>query len=106
MPQYDGVPVNQRVAIHLDAMRGSFLDDKPTPDQERLLTHLDSISRKPTAVRDMLNNYAALVANEESENQADIFSQLGESGRLTRESLFDRLFGPAQPQAQQGGLFG
>jgi len=105
MPQYDGVPVSQRAEEYIDATRNSFFEDKMTPDQERILTHLDTISRKPTAVRDFLNTYAQIVAGGESTRQTDAFSELGVGGRLDRGSLFTRLFGPPPETSQQAGLF-
>jgi HK97 family phage portal protein len=105
-PRLDGIPAAQRVNAYLDAVRNSFLDDKPTPDQERILVHLDTISRKPTAVRDLLTDYADLVERQADPAQGDLFAAAPDQApsRLTRESLLSRLFGPPV-LATQGSLF-
>jgi hypothetical protein len=102
-PKYAGIAAKDVVRHHIDAERHSFHEDKMTPDQERLLAHLDSISRKPTAVRDFLNKYSSLVDSQPSPEQGGLFG--GE--RMTRAQLLDTLLGSSEPAyaESQGSMF-
>jgi hypothetical protein len=66
-----GIPSSQWVGKYLD--QGSLFGRELTPDQERLLVYIDSISRKPTAVKDMFNTWAKLVDSAPDPNQIDMF---------------------------------
>jgi phage portal protein BeeE len=83
--------------------QGSLFDRELTPDQERLLVHIDQIARRPTAVRDLLARYADLVEESTPTGQGDMF---GGSTRMTRQELLDRLLGGAvASEPSQGSLF-
>lgn len=81
-----GTPANRLVAKYLGqtSMFGRELND----EQERLLVHIDSISRSPTKMRSFLQKYARIVENEPQPGQSSLF---GDAGNLTRAQLFDAL---------------
>lgn len=82
-----GTPASQLVRKYLDqsSMFGRELND----EQERMLVHIDSISRSPTKVRSFLERYARIVENEPQPGQSGLF---GEATNLTRAQLLDALF--------------
>jgi len=96
-------PAHQVVAKYLG--QSSMFDRELNADQERLLVHLDTIARKPTEVRGLLQRYARIVEGQPQPGQASLF---GDSGRLTRAELYDQLLGgsTAPPVDQQAGMFG
>lgn len=96
-------PANQVVAKYLG--QSSMFDRELNADQERLLVHLDTIARKPTEVRSLLQRYARLVEAQPQPGQASLF---GDTGRLTRAELYDQLLGGSTvpPVDQQAGMFG
>lgn len=79
-------PANKVVAKYLG--QTSMFDRELTPTQERLLVHVDSISNRPTAVRDFLNRYARIVEDQPAPGQHGMF---GEMMSLTKDQLIDRL---------------
>ncbi len=83
--------------------QSSMFDRDLTPDQERLLRHVDTISRKPTAVRDFLNRYAQFVEGAPPPGQASMF---GSGDRPNRAQLYDYLLGGASTGPSQAGMFG
>lgn len=83
--------------------QSSMFDRDLNPQQERLLRHMDSISKKPTAVRDFLRRYADIVEGQPQPGQASLF---GDLGRLTREQLYDYLITGGGPgSSEQAGMF-
>lgn len=95
-----GTPASQLVAKYLD--QSSMFDRELTPQQERLLVHLDKIARKPTEVRALLDRYAKIVEDQPPPGQASLF---GEAGNLTRAELYDLLLGDTPMPAAQAGMF-
>lgn len=77
-----------------------------TPNQEVLLKHFDSISRKPAEIKDFFSRYARLVESAPTIGQADLF---GPSHAMTRGELIHALVSGGQntqAQAQQqAGMF-
>lgn len=92
---------DQIVRKYLD--QSSMFDRELTPQQERLLVHIDSISRKPTAVRDMFNKYADIVESSPMPGQSSLF---GDMGRMTKDQLIDAIVGSSAPTQSQGFMFG
>ena len=94
-------PANRLIDKYLNQQQ--MFDRELTPDQEILLRHIDSISRKPTAVRDMFNQWAALVDSQPPPRQASLFG----GGGMTRRDLINALVGGTGSGSQpvQGGLF-
>lgn len=73
-----------------------------TPNQEVLLKHFDSISRKPAEIKDFFSRYAQLVERAPAVGQGDLF---GAAQALSRSELIASLVGNAQRavgQAQAG----
>lgn len=95
-----GTPANQLVSKYLS--QASMFGRDLNPQQERLLVHLDQISRKPTAVRDLLTRYSQIVEGQPQPGQAGMFG----NDRMTRAQLYDALFAGSAPAQTQGGLFG
>jgi hypothetical protein len=93
-------PANQVVHKYLN--QGQMFDRELDHNQERLLVHLDKISRRPAEVRSFLARYADIVERQPPPGQADLF---GGGGRMTRAQLLDALLGPAEPATRQEGLF-
>jgi hypothetical protein len=93
-------PMRQVVDKYLS--QSSLFDRELSPTQERLLRHVDDISRKPTAVRDFLNRWADLVERQPPPGQGDLFG----GGRMTKDELLDALIGNTAPATSQGDLFG
>lgn len=95
-------PANQVVAKYLG--QSSMFDRELNYDQERILVHIDKISRKPTEVKGFLERYARLVESAPQPGQHNLF---GDGGHLTRAQLLDQLLGDAAlPEIQtQQGLF-
>jgi hypothetical protein len=96
-------PANQVVAKYLG--QSSMFDRELNADQERLLVHLDTIARKPTEVRSLLQRYARIVEGQPQPGQASLF---GDTGRLTRAELYDQLLGGSTVPIgdAQVGMFG
>jgi hypothetical protein len=93
-------PANQWVSKYLG--QSSMFERELSPQQERLLRHVDSISRKPTAVRDMLNRWAKLVEDQPPPGQTSLFG----GDRLTRDRLIDLLTGDdGGGEARTRGMF-
>lgn len=103
-------PADKVVRKYLD--QTTMFDRELSPQQERILVHLDSISRRPTAVRDFLSRYAGIVEGQPPPGQVSLF---GDAGKLTRDQLLDTLIGTpggsagpgmfGQPQPTQPGMF-
>jgi len=95
-------PAHQVVAKYLG--QSSMFDRELNADQERLLVHLDTIARKPTEVRSLLQRYARIVEGQPQPGQSSLF---GDSGRLTRAELYDQLLGGTKmPEVDtQAGMF-
>lgn len=77
-----------------------------TPNQEVLLKHFDSISRKPSEIKDFFSRYAQLVERAPAVGQTDLF---GPTHAMTRGELIHALVSGghntvAQAQ-QQAGMF-
>lgn len=98
----ENTPSNKVVAKYLG--QSQMFDRELTPDQEKLLVHIDKISRKPTAVRDLLNRYAQIVENQPQPGQSSLF---GDIAGLTKSELIDLLIsGDAAPgEATTGSMF-
>jgi hypothetical protein len=93
-------PANQWVSKYLN--QTSMFERELSPQQERLLRHVDSISRKPTAVRDMLNRWAKLVEDQPPPGQTSLFG----GDPLTRDRLIDLLTGDdGGGEARTRGMF-
>jgi SPP1 gp7 family putative phage head morphogenesis protein len=74
-----------------------------TPNQEVLLKHFDSISRKPAEIKDFFSRYAQLVEHSPAVGQSDLF---GPSHALSRSELIAQLVGRVSAPAQaQIGMF-
>lgn len=82
----ENTPANRVIEKYLN--QGSLFDRELDPVQERLLQHVDSIARRPTAVRDFLNRWADTVERQPPPGQSSLF---GDSGGFTREQLIDYL---------------
>jgi 2'-5' RNA ligase len=83
--------------------QSSMFDRELNPQQERLLRHVDSISKKPTAVRDFLRRYADIVEGQPPPGQGSLF---GDIGKLTRDQLYDYLISGGGPgSTAQAGMF-
>lgn len=95
-----GTPANQLVAKYLG--QSTMFGRELNHEQERLLVHIDSISRKPTAMRDFMAKYARLVEQSPQPGQSSLF---GASDRLSRSDMWDQLLGPAAPVQAQAGMF-
>jgi 2'-5' RNA ligase len=93
-------PANQLVSKYLN--QSQMFDRELTPDQERLLTHIDTISRRPSAVRDMFNNWARIVENQPPPGQSSLF---GDAGGLTKSQLIDALIRGDTGGSSQAGMF-
>lgn len=93
-------PANRLIDKYLG--QSQLFDRELTPDQEVLLRHIDNISRKPTAVRDMFNQWADLVDKQPPPGQSSLFGD----EPMTRRQLIDLLVsGGGGGSASQGGLF-
>jgi 2'-5' RNA ligase len=93
-------PANQLVSKYLG--QSQMFDRELTPDQEVLLRHIDTISRRPSAVRDMFNNWAQIVENQPPPGQSSLF---GEAGGMTRRELIDALIRGDTGGSSQAGMF-
>lgn len=92
-------PANRLIDKYLG--QSQMFDRELSPDQEVLLRHIDTISRKPTAVRDMFNRWSSLVENQPPPGQASMFG----GGGMTKRELIDALIGGESGGTTQGGLF-
>lgn len=93
-------PANRLIDKYLG--QSQMFDRELTPDQEVLLRHIDSISRKPNAVRDLFNRWADLVENQPPPGQSSLFGD----DPLTKRGLIDLLVGGnASNEPAQQGLF-
>lgn len=74
-----------------------------SPVQETLLKHFDSISRRPTEVKDFWQRYAKLVEHAPQPGQGNLF---GDAGHMGKAELIAQLVGrQAAPAAAQAGMF-
>lgn len=104
-PRFSDLPTNKIVSNYLDQMKSQMFDEgRISSSERRMLVWLDRNSRRPTAVRDMLNRYSDIVDRQASPKQTDFG---GVFGRLTRSELLDSLFGPDDEDEgpSQGSLF-
>jgi len=98
-----GTPAHQVVAKYLG--QSTMFDRELNGDQERLLVHLDTIARKPTEVRSLLQRYARIVEAQPQPGQSSLF---GDVPRMTRAELYDQLLGGTTVPTvdTQVGMFG
>jgi 2'-5' RNA ligase len=92
-------PANQLVSKYLG--QSQMFDRELTPDQEVLLRHIDTISRRPSAVRDMFNDWARIVENQPPPGQSSLFG----GGGLSRQELIDALIRGDTGGSSQAGMF-
>jgi hypothetical protein len=92
-------PANQLVTKYLN--QSQMFDRELTPDQEVLLRHIDTISRRPSAVRDMFNDWARIVENQPPPGQSSLFG----GGGLSRQELIDALIRGDTGGSSQAGMF-
>lgn len=95
-------PANQVVRKYL--AQSQMFDRELNPTQEKLLLHLDGISRKPAAVREFLDRWASVVERQPAPGQSSLF---GDDRRMTKDELVDLLIsgGGGAGSASTGGLF-
>jgi hypothetical protein len=98
----ENTPMNKVVAKYLS--QSTLFDRELNADQEKLLVHIDRISRKPTAVRDLLQRYQQIVEGQPQPGQSSLF---GDMPGLSKSQLIDLLIsGKAAPgEAAQEGMF-
>ena len=98
----ENTPASKVVAKYL--AQSTLFDRELNADQEKLLVHIDSISRKPTAVRDLLQRYQQLVESQPQPGQSSLF---GDMPSLTKSQLIDLFIsGKAAPgETAQEGMF-
>jgi len=80
-------PADQLISKYL--RQSSMFERELTPDQERILVHIDRISRRPTAVRDFMTRYARIVEDQPQPGQGSLFGD----EPLSRSQLLDQLLG-------------
>lgn len=93
-------PANQLVRKYLG--QSQLFDRELTGDQEALLEHLDTIARRPSAVRDMFTRWARIVEGQPPPGQSSLF---GDAGGLTKRELIEALIRGETGGAQQAGMF-
>lgn len=91
----------QSVTRFLDPEQINMFDRELTPVQERLLAHLNDLSRSPRQARQFLREYAAGIQGAPDPRQPEMF---GAARQPTREELVDDLIARSRPETS--ALFG